>query len=188
MEITKDTTRYDDLAEVMEVLGVKRLGLLRLGLARVAVAAALVAGCKQDNPTPTPTPTAAPATTSPPASPDHLPPGVNAVQNEMRLLHEAMRDTVSAIALGSLATIAERLHDVDRARELTERAVESGTYRLSRNADQLEGFKALDETFHAELEKLAASASANDSVATSTALGTVMGRCEGCHAQFRAPK
>lgn len=152
-----------------------------LGIAGVALVAALVAGCKQDSPTPT---------TSPPlqASPDHLPPGVNAVQNEMRLLHEAMRDTVSAIALGSLSTIPERLHEVDRARELTERAVESGTYRLSRHADQLEGFKALDDAFHAELEKLAAGARANDSVATSTALGTVMARCEGCHAQFRAPK
>ncbi len=152
-----------------------------LGIAGVALVAALVAGCKQDSPTPT---------TSPPlqASPDHLPPGVNAVQNEMRLLHEAMRDTVSAIALGSLSTIPEHLHAVDRARELTEHAVESGSYTLPRNADQLETFKALDDSFHAELEKLAVGAQANDPIATSTALGTVMGRCQACHVLFRAPK
>ncbi|MEO8842005.1 MAG: cytochrome c [Kofleriaceae bacterium] len=162
-----------------------------VGIAVVALAAALVAGCKQDCPTtatatPTTTTTTTPAT--PPSSPDHLPQGVNAVQNEMRLLHEALRDTVSAIALDTLSTIPERLHAVHRARELTEHAVESGTYKLSKNGDQLEVFKALDESFHVELEKLAAGASANDPIATSTALGTVMGRCAGCHAQFRAPK
>ncbi|MEP6861228.1 MAG: cytochrome c [Deltaproteobacteria bacterium] len=166
------------------------------GIAVVALAAALGASCKQDcPPSPTPaTPTTTPTTTTPPtptptmpppASPDHLPPGVNAVQNEMRLLHEAMRATVSAIALDTLSTIPERLDAVHRARELTEHAVESGTYKLSRNGDQLEAFKALDESFHTELEKLDAAARANDPVATSTALGTVMGRCEGCHAQFR---
>ena len=80
------------------------------------------------------------------------------------------------------------MHVVHGARELTEHAVESGAYKLSRNGDKLEAFKALDESFHAELEKLVAAARANDSIATSTALGAVMGRCEGCHAQFRAPK
>jgi len=103
----------------------------------------------------------------------------------MRLLHEAMRDTVSAIALGRLSTIPERLHAVHRARELTEQAVESGTYVLPKNANQLEAFKLLDDSFHTELEKLEAAATANDPVATGTALGAVMGRCEGCHAQFR---
>jgi cytochrome c556 len=116
-----------------------------------------------------------------------LPPG-NAVQNEMRVLHEAMRDTVSAIALGTLSTIPERLHAVHAARNATEKALESGTYKLPKNSDQLEAFKALDESFHVELEKLLAGATANDPVATSTALGSVMGRCEGCHALYRAPK
>lgn len=163
-----------------------------------AVLASLASGCKRDcppapattSPPPTTTgPTDTTATTPPPAaSPDKLPPGVNAVQNEMRLLHEAMRDTVSAIALGRLSTIPERLHAVHRARELTEQALESGTYVLPKNANQLEAFKALDESFHGELEKLLAAATANDPVATSTALGSVMGRCEGCHAQFRVTK
>ena len=149
-----------------------------------AVVASLATGCKRDCPP-------APSTTSPPplaASPEKLPPGVNAVQNEMRLLHEAMRDTVSAIALGKLSTIPERLHAVHAARELTEKAVESGAYVLPKNANQLEAFKSLDESFHTELEKLVAAATANDAAATATALGDVMGRCEGCHAQFRMTK
>jgi hypothetical protein len=153
----------------------------RLSIALVALVAFSM-GCKRDCP-PAPAPTTAP----PPAAANPLPPG-NAVQNEMRLLHEAMRDTVSAIALGTLSTIPERLHAVHQARELTEKALESGTYKLPKNADQLEAFKALDESFHADLEKLLAGATANDPVATSTALGTVMSRCEGCHALYRAPK
>jgi hypothetical protein len=153
----------------------------------VLVFAASAAGCKRDCPA-SPDLPATPATTTLPASPDQLPPGVNAVQNEMRLLHEAMRDTVSAIALGTLSTIPERLHAVHRAREMTEHAIESGAYKLSGNADELEVFEALDEAFHGELEKLGAAASANDPIATSTALGAVMSRCEGCHAQFRAPR
>ena len=159
-----------------------RISSVLLALVALAVFAA---ACKRECPT---SPTASTATTALSASPEHLPPGVNAVQNEMRLLHEAMRDTVSAIANGTLSTIPDRLHAVHRARELTEHAVETGTYKLPRNGDQLEAFKALDESFHAELEKLFAGASANDPISTSTALGAVMSRCEGCHAQFRAPR
>ena len=148
------------------------------------LAVVLLAGCKRNCPTCPP-----PQLVSdvPPASPDRVPAGTNAVQNEMRLLHEALRDTVSALALGTLSTIPERLHAVHRARELTEHAVESGTYTLAKNLDQRATFEALDASFHGELEKLEAAASANDPVATGAALGTVMGRCEGCHTLFRAP-
>jgi len=130
----------------------------------------VVAGCGRDQPT------AKPAA------------AVNAVQNEMRLLTEAMRDTVTAIGTGQLAAIPEGLHEVHRARELTEQAIESGSYKLPRNAENLAAFKALDESFHAELEKLVAGASANDAAATSAAFGAVMSRCDGCHAQFRPAK
>lgn len=148
----------------------------------VALLFVVVAGCKPESP---PSPAATPV---PAASPDRLPPGVNAVQNEMRLLHEAMRDTVSALALGTLSTIPERLHMVHRARDLTEHALATGAYTLPRNGGQREAFEALDASFHAELERLGAAASANDPVATATALGVVMGRCEACHAQFRPIK
>lgn len=151
--------------------------------------------CRRDCPQPSAatsapgaTAPAAPASSALPASPDQLPPGVNAVQNEMRLLHEAMRDSVSAIALGKLSTIPERMHVVHRARALTEKAVETGSYVLPKNADQLATFKSLDDSFHGDLQKLVDAATANDPVATGTALGTVMSRCEGCHALFRPTK
>ena len=148
----------------------------------------LLLGCGRDKPAETngeshgatheakPAPAAAPT------------PAGNAVQNEMRLLNEAMRDTVTAIGTGDLKTIPHRLHEVHGARELTEKAIASGAYKLPRNGDQLATFKALDESFHAELEKLFKAASANDAAATSAAFGSVMGQCDSCHTQFRAPK
>lgn len=125
------------------------------------------------------------AAASPPASPTELPEGVNAVQNEMRLLHEAMQGSVTAIANDDLGAIPEALHRVHQARGMTEAALENGSYRPPRNADRLDAFVALDEAFHSELERLVGAASANDSAATATQLGAVMSQCNGCHSQFR---
>ena len=150
-------------------------------LALAASLAAAIAGCKGE-PTTTTTPAAASAPT---ASPDHVPPGVNAVQNEMRLLHEAMRDSVTAIADGHLQAIAESMHRVHRARELTEKAVEEKRYTLPKNADKLEEFKAKDDAFHQELEKLVAASTSNDAKATSEQLGVVLSKCSDCHTMFR---
>lgn len=119
------------------------------------------------------------------ASPDHVPPGVNAVQNEMRLLVEAMRTSVTAIGFGTLDAIPESLHTVHRARELTEKAVESGEYKLPKNADKLATFKELDEQFHGELEKLVTAATAKDAAKAGAQLGVMMSKCSGCHEQFR---
>jgi hypothetical protein len=112
------------------------------------------------------------------------PPG-NAVQNEMRVLHEAMRDAVTAIAQGHLGDVSIALHRVHAAREATEAAVESGAYRLPKGAEHLEEFRALDDAFHAQLEKLEAAAHANDSEATATQLGATLAKCNACHARFR---
>lgn len=74
---------------------------------------------------------------------------------------------------------------VDAARRTTERAVESGVYRLPKNPGSLATFEQLDDRFHAELESLAAKARAKDALGTSTQLGVVLSQCGGCHAQFR---
>ena len=145
-----------------------------------ALAAAAFTACKGE-PTTTP-PAPATAVT---ASPDHIPPGITAVQNEMRLLHEALRDAVTAMADGKVATIAESLHRVDRARELTEKALEEKQYTLPKNPDKLEAFKAKDDAFHAELEKLAEASKANDAKATGEQLGVVLSKCSDCHDQYR---
>ena len=111
--------------------------------------------------------------------------GVNPVQNEMRLLREAMQGSVTAIANDDLGAIPAALHRVHRARAMTEAALESGSYRPPQNADQVQTFIAMDEAFHAELERLVAAASANDSPATARQLGVVLSQCSGCHSRFR---
>lgn len=109
----------------------------------------------------------------------------NAVQNEMQLLHEAMRDSVTAIANNDLASIPKSLHRVHEAREGTEHALATGAYVLHRNASRHEDFERLDQAFHAELEKLEEAATINDSAKTATQLGAVLAQCNGCHADFR---
>lgn len=109
----------------------------------------------------------------------------NAVQNEMRILNEAVRDSVTAIAYNRLDAIEPAIHKVHAARELTEKALESGTYKLPKNADQIEAFKAQDEAFHGELVKFLKAAKANDLVATTTQLGVVLDRCTSCHTKYR---
>lgn len=111
--------------------------------------------------------------------------GGNAVQNEMRLLHTAMRDAVTAIAMDDLASIPPSLHRVHMARDLTDKAVASGSYKPPKNPDRVKEFRELDEAFHAELVKLLGAARANDSKATAAQLGVVLGKCSGCHADFR---
>lgn len=109
----------------------------------------------------------------------------NVVQNEMRILNDAVRDSVTAIAYNRLDAIEPAIHKVHAARELTEQALESGTYKLPKHADQLEAFKAQDEAFHRELVKLLKAAKANDLVATTTQLGVVLEGCTGCHTRYR---
>lgn len=112
-------------------------------------------------------------------------PGGNVVQAEMRLLNEALRDSVTAIGYGQLGAIPEALHRVHHAREQTEHALEAGSYTLRKNAGDVKAFRALDEAFHGELEKLVEKANANDPAGVGTQLGVVLSKCDGCHSRFR---
>jgi cytochrome c556 len=144
----------------------------------ISMSLAAADACKSDN-----RERAAPAAVT--ASPERVPPGVTAVQNEMRLLLEAMRNTVTAIAMGTMETIPGSLESVHHARELTEKAVETGGYKLPKNGDKLAEFKELDEVFHSELEKLVAAAQSKNAQATATQLGVLLSKCDGCHTQYR---
>ena len=101
-------------------------------MTRTAIALALLLGivflegCKE-----TPRSTQAPPQASGPTSPS-----ANAVQREMRTLHQALRDSVTAIANGTVDSIPALLEQVDAARRATDHAVESGEYRLPKNPDR----------------------------------------------------
>jgi len=151
-------------------------------LLTIALAITISSACRRET---EPSSATSSPTASATASPDLVPAGITAVQNEMRLLHEAMRNCVTALAYGTLDSIPEGLHTVHRARELTEKALESGSYKLPKNPEQLATFKDLDEQFHLELEKLAAVATSKDGAATGRQVGVVLSKCSGCHAQFK---
>jgi cytochrome c556 len=109
----------------------------------------------------------------------------NPVQAEMRLLHEATRDWVTAIAQNQLAAIPTGISRVHAARMVTEQALATGEYRPPKAGADLEQFKKQDEAFHDELVKLLRAAKANDLVAATRQLGTVLEGCTSCHAKFR---
>lgn len=109
----------------------------------------------------------------------------NPVQNEMRILHEAARDWVTAIANNTLDLIPASIGKVHQARMLTETAVEAGAYRPPKNGDALADFGKQDDAFHAELVKLLQASRAKDLPRTTKQLGVVLDSCTSCHLRFR---
>ncbi len=159
----------------------------------IVATASLLASCKSQ-------PEEAPARPEAPAQPSATPAGptaaatpsvaapaaaLNPVQNEMRLLHEATRDWVTAIANNTLDTIPEDIHKVHGARMVTEDALKKGSYKPPKNADDLDGFIKQDEAFHDELVKLLKASKAKDLPATTKQLGVVLEGCTSCHTKYR---
>lgn len=117
------------------------------------------------------------------ASPTALPEGVNAVQNEMRLLDHAVHQSITAAALGDVSIVPALFHQVHQAKALTERALVAGTWKPAKG--DLAGFTALDQAFHVELEKVVEAASKNDRTAVVDALDRLLPSCIACHDAHR---
>lgn len=109
----------------------------------------------------------------------------NPVQAEMRVLERALATAPASFASGDIRPFEHQLHAVHAAKEKTEQALHSGSYRLPKNADKLERFAQLDREFHAAVEKLAAHASKNELAPAAGAYGNVLAACNGCHSEFR---
>lgn len=128
----------------------------------------------------------APAAAKPAAvtpAPEAAPAG-NVVQAEMRLLHEATRDWVTAVANNQLGDIPPAISRVHTARVATEKALERGEYALPKGGD-LAAFAKQDEAFHDELVKLLRASKADDLPAATKQLGVVLEGCTSCHQQYR---
>ncbi len=113
------------------------------------------------------------------------PPTINPVQNEMRALHEAARDWVTAVSFNSLDSIPASIEKIHAARSATEAALEKGTYKPPRNGEKLAEFKRADEAFHGELVAFLGAAKDKDLARTTHQLGVVLDRCTACHQRFR---
>jgi len=110
----------------------------------------------------------------------------NPVQAEMRLLNEATRDWVTAIAQNDLASIPPAISRVHAARLVTEEALKRGAYVPPKGgAAALAAFVRQDEAFHEELVALLQAAKANDLPAATRQMGVVLEGCTSCHMTFR---
>lgn len=109
----------------------------------------------------------------------------NPVVHEMRLLNDAMKTIMDAVANNRLEAIVPAIHRVHEARLLTEKAIESGTYRLPKNSDRMEAFIKEDDAFHQELVTLVKAARANDLKGATKQVGTLMNGCTSCHVKYR---
>ena len=103
----------------------------------------------------------------------------------MRTLTGILELTVKSIGARDVRPIDHELHRLHAAKQATITAIHRGTYTLPKNADNVAGFEAMDEVFHADLEKLAAASRANDVQAAAEVLASLIRGCEGCHAAFR---
>jgi len=123
----------------------------------------------------------------PHAAPDAtaVAPPANPIQAEMRLLTAAMETAVRGVGTGDVSEVAHALHGVHAAKAASEAAIEAGTWRPPLHGDRLTDFAALDEAFHARLERMVVASEAKDVQATAAALGEAMAACQGCHAAFR---
>jgi len=109
----------------------------------------------------------------------------NPVQAEMRALHDATRDWVTAIADNDLARIPPGISRVHAARQVTEQALLKGEYRPPKASDDVAGFTRQDEAFHDELVKLLEAARASDLPRATRQLGVVLEGCTTCHQKYR---
>lgn len=141
---------------------------MRLSL--VAFAITLLVGCRDHE-----HPAAAPPRSA----------AANPVQNEMRLLTSALEATVGGIGRGDVRSVEHEVHRVHLAKQATDEAIRAGSYRLPRNPGRLSDFRALDEAFHDDLERLVEASRRNDVNAAAQALSALVQRCDGCHRDFR---
>jgi cytochrome c556 len=111
--------------------------------------------------------------------------GMTPLIEEMLRLDEAVMQIASAVAVGDGDRVVVALEPVHGTMEKTHEGVRGGTVKLSRNADRMEEFMAMDKAFHEEIEKLEKAARKNDVDTMLTQTKKMLDGCVGCHKMFR---
>ena len=125
------------------------------------------------------------AVAAPPAAADAAGPPPNVVQTEMRMLTQILEETIRGIGANDVSAIDEKLHALHAAKEATDAAVTSGSYKLPKNSEGVAAFREMDEAFHTHLGALVKASRANDVPAASEAVSQIVRGCPSCHAVFR---
>lgn len=107
------------------------------------------------------------------------------IREEMVALQAAYDTLNRAVVLGDASGVAEAFHGVHALKQVTEAAIEAGTARPPRNADQMDAFIARDEAFHALLGTTVAAAARNDVPTLRRMTTELQAQCIGCHEVFR---
>ncbi|MCP4500354.1 MAG: cytochrome c [Deltaproteobacteria bacterium] len=110
---------------------------------------------------------------------------INPVQKEMRLLDAAMRDAVTAIAMGDVRSLPKKLHAVHIAAGDTYAELKSGAYKPPKGGDDVDGFITLDKAFHHEMIQMVKAAKKNDVNTTAKHFGGLIQHCNECHTRYR---
>ncbi len=156
----------------------------------LVIAAGVACDRRPDSGTPrapagAPASTAATADTPLPGGATALRPGMNAVQTEMALLHQATLTAVTAVVNNTLSAVPPAFERVDAARTHTVAFLQTGKYRLPKNPERMAEFEQLDAAFHPQLAQLVQAAQSNDLPRATRQLGVVLDGCTECHARFR---
>ncbi len=114
-----------------------------------------------------------------------LRPGMNPVQTEMALLHQATLAAVKGVVNNTLAAVPAAFERVDSARKNTVAFLQAGRYRPPKHPARMADFEREDDAFHPQLAQLITAAQANDLPRATRQLGVVLDGCTRCHATFR---
>jgi hypothetical protein len=131
-----------------------------------------------------------PASSQPPthSHPQHaatVQSGANPLIEEMISLDRAVRDIVSAVALGNTDGVHIALESMHGTMEKTQIGIQGGTVTLSKNADHITEFKTMDIAFHAKLEALDRAAHHKNQKEMSRITKQLLEGCVQCHTKFR---
>lgn len=109
----------------------------------------------------------------------------NPLQVEMRALTAFMQLAIVAVANDTLELIPPAISRLHGTIEDTQEALKAGRMTLPKNAEDVEGFLAMDDAFHDQLVALLQAARDDDVARASMQLSALVMGCNTCHARYR---
>jgi len=109
----------------------------------------------------------------------------NPLIEEMLTLDRVFHEVVSGVALGDGARVHKALESMHGTKEKTHKGIHSGIVKIPKNAERIEEFVKLDESFHNDLETLARAAHENNQNKMLSLAKKLLDACVRCHEIFR---
>ncbi len=110
---------------------------------------------------------------------------VSPLAAEMKVLEDAMRDMVSAIADADGVIVVKAVESLREPGEKTHQALRAGTISLPKNGDRMDDFQRSYDSFHAHIEALGRAGSRNNVEAMLALTKQLLENCVACHRTYR---